>query len=108
MAASLSRAERRAAPRRAAAAYGLEYHGHLRPGTPVLVLNLSPHGALVESALPCRPGSRTELHLDTPDGRRHSATGAVLRCWVASVSPLRFRTAVGFESEVDLFGTTAG
>jgi hypothetical protein len=105
MGAGLTRTERRVAPRRAAAAYGLEYHGQLRPGTPVLVLNLSPHGALVESALPCRPGSSTELHLDAPDGRRRSASGAVLRCWVASVAPLRFRSAVRFEREADLFGS---
>jgi hypothetical protein len=101
----VTRIDRRAAPRRAAAAYGLEYHGQLRPGTPVLVVNLSSFGALVESALPCRPGSRTELHLDSPDGRRRSASGAVLRCWVASVAPLRFRSAVRFEVEADLFGT---
>ena len=106
MAGAVTRIERRAAPRRAAAAYGFEYHGQLRPGTAVLVLNLSSFGALLESALPCRPGTRTELHLDSPDGRRQSTTGAVLRCWVTSVAPLRFRSAVRFEKETDLFGYT--
>ena len=96
--------DRRAAPRRAAAAFGFEHHAQLRPGTPVFVLNLSPHGALVESVQPCRPGARTELHLDAPDGRRRHVTGAVLRCVVASLSPLRFRSAVGFEAPVDLYG----
>ena len=104
MGGTVTRADRRAAPRRAAAAYGFEYHGQLRPGTTVLVLNLSSFGALLESALPCRPGSRTELHLDSPDGRRRSTAGAVLRCWVTSVAPLRFRSAVRFERETDLFG----
>jgi hypothetical protein len=96
--------ERRATPRRAAATYGLEYHGHLRPGTAVVVVNLSPRGALLESAVPCRPGSRTELHLESPDGRRRTASGAVLRCWVNSIAPLRFRSAVCFEAEADLYG----
>jgi hypothetical protein len=105
MAAGLSRPDRRAGSRRAAAAYGFEYHGHLRPGTPVLIVNLSTCGALVESAMPCRPGVRTELHLDSPDGRRHSAIGEVLRCWVTSVAPLRFRSAVSFEAPADLFGS---
>jgi PilZ domain len=108
VAAALSRAERRAAPRRAAAAFGLEHHARLRPGTPVVVVNLSSSGALVESRLPCRPGARTELHLDSPDGRRRCATGAVLRCWVASIAPLRFRSAVRFEAMVDLFGNEEG
>ena len=109
MAAGLIRPDRRAGPRRAAAAYGLEYHGHLRPGTPVLIVNLSSFGALVESAMPCRPGVRTELHLDSPDGRRRSAIGEVLRCWVASVKPLRFRSALSFEPKAELFdGGNAG
>ena len=73
-----------------------------------MVLNLSSSGALVESRLPCRPGARTELHLDTPDGRCRHASGAVLRCWVTSIAPLRFRSAVGFESMVDLFGNEDG
>jgi len=98
-------AERRASARRAAAAYGLEPRGQLRPGTVVVVLALSTTGALVESASPCRPGSRTELQLDAPDGRRRRATGAVLRCWVASVAPLRFRSVVGFEAAADLYGS---
>jgi hypothetical protein len=96
--------ERRAAPRRSAAAYGLEYHGQLRPGTPVRVVNLSACGALVESAIPCRPGCNTELQLESPDGRRRRAAGAVLRCWVASLAPLRFRSAVSFDGETDLYG----
>lgn len=104
MAASVTPADRRASPRRAAAAYGLEYHGHLRPGTTVIVVNLSPRGALLESAVPCRPGSRTELHLESPDGRRRTAAGAVLRCWVNSIAPLRFRSALYFEAEADLYG----
>jgi hypothetical protein len=99
--------ERRAAPRRPAAAFGLEHHAQLRPGTPVFVLSLSSHGALVESVLPCRPGAITELQLDAPDGRRRRASGAVLRCWVASLSPLRFRSAVGFVAPVDLYGSDA-
>jgi hypothetical protein len=105
MAAGVIAVERRAAPRRTAAAYGLEYHGQLRPGTAVRVVNLSACGALLESALPCRPGAATELQLECPDGRRRRAAGAVLRCWVASLSPLRFRSAVSFDAETDLYGT---
>jgi hypothetical protein len=104
MAADVTGPDRRAAARRPAAAFGLEHHAQLRPGTPVYVLNISPVGALVESVFPCRPGARTELHLDAPDGRRRRASGAILRCSVTSLSPLRFRTAVGFEAPVDLYG----
>ncbi|MGD9905449.1 MAG: hypothetical protein AB7U83_18425 [Vicinamibacterales bacterium] len=105
MASGVAGSERRQAPRRAAAAFGLEYRGQLRPGTPVVVLSLSATGALLESAAPFRPGSATELHLDSPDGRRRRAAGEVLRCWVASVAPLRFRSAVGFQAPADLYGS---
>jgi hypothetical protein len=98
--------ERRAAARRAPASYGLEYRGRLRTGTPVAVLNISPRGALVESGQACRPGAQTELHLDSPDGRRRSAAGEVLRCWVASTAPLRFRAAIGFSAIADLYGSS--
>jgi hypothetical protein len=97
--------DRRAAARRAAAAYGFEYRGRLRAGTAVAVLNLSARGALLESAAPCRPGVSTELHLDAPDGRRRTAAGEVLRCWVASLRPLRYRAAVAFAHDPDLYGS---
>lgn len=108
MAAGVIGVERRAVTRRAPSTYGYEFRGHLRPGTPVLVLDLSPRGALVESTCPCRPGALTELHLDTPDGRRRRAAGAVARCWVASVTPLRFRAAVEFAGAVDLYDVDGG
>ncbi len=108
MAGDLMRPERRHAARRPAAAFGIEHRGQLRPGTAIVVVNLSAGGALVESMSPCRPGSKTELYLEAPDGRRRRAAGAVLRCWVASVAPLRFRSAVCFDAAADLYGHEPG
>lgn len=103
MAAPVSTGERRTAPRRSAASYGLEARAQLRPGVTVVVINLSSCGALLESAAPCRPGGRTELHLDSPDGRKRAAIAQVLRCAVVSIRPLRFRTAIGFAGATDFY-----
>lgn len=69
----------------------------MRPGLAVSVVELSTGGALVESSTPVRPDARTELGLDGLDGRRHAMRARVLRCWVAALVPLRYRSAVRFD-----------
>jgi len=68
----------------------------LRPGQEVVVVNLSSHGALLESARRMRPGMRTELQLVGPRSRC-VLPARVLRCVVAQLEPLRYRGALAFE-----------
>ena len=68
----------------------------LRPGQPVTLLNISSHGALVESESRLRPGAKTELQLAAP-GSRASVRGRLERCYVAALTPLRYRGVLIFE-----------
>jgi hypothetical protein len=71
----------------------------LRPGPPVVVVNLSRSGALVEGLLRPRAGTRCELELSGADGLMR--VGArVVRCFVARVEPaeVRYRAALMFET----------
>lgn len=97
MAAALIPHERRAAPRCTAPGFGVVHAAVIRPGLTVLVVTISPRGALVESAAPIRPGVRTELTLDAADGRRWPVGVEVLRCWVAGLDPVRYRAAMRFD-----------
>lgn len=89
--------DRRLAARASAPAFGLVDAAVVRPGLPVLVVAISGVGALVESQTPIRPGARTELTLDAPDGRRWPVGVEVLRCWVSAIGPMRYRAALRFE-----------
>lgn len=75
----------------------------LRPGLLVRLVNIGPHGALVESTVRLRPGRRAELQLSAwaVDGR-HTVTGRVERCRVVRLDPLRFQGAIAFDAEVAL------
>lgn len=73
----------------------------LRPGQPVRVINISSRAALVESGTRLRPGAQTELQLATGPGRT-SVRGRLERCFVAALSPLRYRGVVRFEQRLDL------
>ena len=68
----------------------------LRPGQPVVVLNINSRAALVESDLRLRPGALTELQLAT-DGGRASIRGTLDRCHVSALDPLRYRGLLVFE-----------
>jgi len=72
----------------------------VRPGTAVSVVVISCGGALVESLAPIRPGARTELTLDGADGRRWPVGVEVLRCWVTSIDPVRYRAAMRFARRI--------
>ena len=96
-------AERRGAARRTYARGHLPPAARIRPGTPVIVVNLSESGALVEAGLRCKPGARCELVM--ADGEGESVVRArVLRCFVArlTAATVRYRTALAFERPVPL------
>jgi hypothetical protein len=67
----------------------------MRPGHEVHLVNLSPGGALVESASRLRPGLRTELHLCGT--RRRTIVGRIDRCRVTALDPIRYQGAIVFE-----------
>jgi PilZ domain len=73
----------------------------LRPGDSVTMVNLSATGALFESGLRLRPGSRCELQLGGRD-RLVTVIARVTRCFVARLEPtvVRYRTALVFERPI--------
>ena len=56
----------------------------LRPGCPVLIVDVSPGGALVQADRPLRPGARVYLHIATP-ADTFTLPALVLRCSVWSL-----------------------
>jgi hypothetical protein len=66
-----------------------------------MVVNISSRAALVESGVRLRPGSRTEIQL-TGTGTRLSVRGHLERCYVASLTPIRFRGLLVFEQWIEL------
>lgn len=73
----------------------------LRPGQPVVLVNISSRAALVESATRLRPGAHTELQL-WGGGARASVRARVDRCEVVGLDPLRYRGVVVFDDRVDV------
>lgn len=68
----------------------------LRPGQPVVVVNINSRAALVESNARLRPGAHTELLLyDVAD--RTIIRGHLDRCHVAGLKPLRYRGVLFFD-----------
>jgi hypothetical protein len=76
----------------------------LRPGQPVLLLNISSRAALVESAARLRPGARTEVQLAGANTRA-SIAGRLERCYVAALEPIRYRGVLLFDQRVDIDDT---
>ena len=75
----------------------------LRPGQPVVLLNISSRAALVESDARLRPGAHTELQLHASAGdARTTIRGRLDRCHVAALEPLRYRGVLIFDQRVDL------
>jgi hypothetical protein len=74
----------------------------LRPGQPVILLNISSRAALVESAARLRPGAHTEVQLAGPH-MRASVGGRLDRCYVAAIEPtIRYRGVLVFDERVDV------
>jgi len=70
----------------------------LRPFLPVIVVNLSRTGVLVEGSSPLRPGSLTEVRLQLASGVI-CVNGEVTRSFVAAIrwqAGLRYRAAIAF------------
>jgi hypothetical protein len=91
-------AERRQATRVVADAAGWKVDAVLRPGVLVRILNISPHGVLLESTARLRPGRRAEMQLTAAEGeQRPHCIGRITRCLVVGVSPLVFQCAIAFD-----------
>ena len=94
-------ADRRREPRRAGGGSRFDKGAVLRPGQPVILINITTRAALVESATRLRPGSFTEMQL-AGTGTRTSVKGRLARCYVAALEPLRYRGVVLFEEPLDV------
>jgi hypothetical protein len=92
--------DRRSEPRLSAEVVGVDVEGRLTTGVQVRVVNVSSGGALLELQEWLRPGARTELRLarpaDAADAGQFALPCHVARCWVSSLSPLRYRAALVF------------
>jgi hypothetical protein len=76
----------------------------LRPGCPVVLVDLSTTGALVQGERPLRPGGRVHLQVVTPR-QTCSLAAVVVRCAVWAVDPDRgviYRGALKFDQRCDL------
>jgi hypothetical protein len=96
-----SAGERRRAGRQTYADGRLPPAARIRPGTPVIVCNLSRTGALVEAHLRCKPGARCEFVMAADEGEL-VIRARVVRCFVArlTAATVRYRTALSFEQPV--------
>ena len=79
----------------------------LRPGQPVVLLDISSRAALVESEARLRPGAHTELHLLSARDRT-TIRGHLDRCHVAALEPLRYRGVLVFERPLPVEDQPAG
>jgi hypothetical protein len=93
--------ERRTEARRTAGGVRCRPDAVLRPGQPVVVLNINSRAALVESDVRLRPGALTELQLASGRGRT-SIRGTLDRCHVCALEPLRYRGLLVFEERLEL------
>ncbi len=96
----------------------------LRPGQPVVLLNINSRAALVESDARLRPGAHTELQLlggpstqSSPQadsaslragGDRTTIRGRLERCQVAALEPLRYRGVLIFDHRLELDDGSGG
>ncbi len=75
----------------------------VRPGHRLIVIDMSPRGALVEAGRPLRPGSQVDVHLET-EVRRGTIAAKVVRCAVAGIDTERgvtYRAALSFNESCD-------
>jgi hypothetical protein len=93
--------DRRTERRRTAGGVRCRADAVLRPGQPVVVLNINSRAALVESEARLRPGALTELQL-AGSGGRTSVRGRLDRCHVSALEPLRYRGLLVFEQPLQL------
>lgn len=95
--------------RRARRQRTIDEHGirgaRVRPGHPAAVIDISAHGALVETPYRLLPGSSVDLQLEVVESRI-TVRGRVLRCAVASLRPwaIVYRAAILFERALRWLG----
>ena len=94
-------ADRRREPRQAGGGSRFDQRAVLRPGQPVILVNITTRAALVESASRLRPGAFTEVQLAGP-GARASVKCRLDRCYVTALEPIRYRGVVLFEQSIEL------
>jgi hypothetical protein len=71
----------------------------LRPGVPVTVIDVAPHGVRVASPARLRPGRRAEIQFIAHDTEeRCLVVGHVGRCRVTQLAPLCFEGVIEFEA----------
>jgi hypothetical protein len=93
--------DRRAEQRVAAEGLRWRRNAVLRPGQPVVLLNINSRAALVESDARLRPGAHTELQL-LGGNDRTTVRGHLDRCHVAGLEPLRYRGVLIFDQSLEL------
>lgn len=82
---------------------GRGVRARVRLGHRLVILDMSPRGALVEGQHPLRPGSRIEVHLES-DARRDMIAARVLRCGVIAIDPesgVTYRAALSFNESCE-------
>ena len=77
----------------------------LRTGRELAVIDISPHGALVEGATRLLPGTHVDVHVVTRHGRVLVRT-RVMRSmvWQLQADTVSYRTALAFDAAVDTAG----
>ena len=95
--------DRRTAPRLPATALEIE-RAMLRPGCLVAVLDLSAHGAQVQSERPLRPGSRVHVRMAARNSTLAIAAD-IVRCsvWTLHADAVIYRGALKFEEDCRTF-----
>jgi hypothetical protein len=102
-------ADRRVEPRLPGAAFRLQ-HATLRPGRHVLVVDVSQHGAQVETERPLRPGSRVHLRL-VSEHWTLAVAALIVRCAVWALHAeggVTYRGALQFEARCPQFEEPEG
>ena len=94
-------ADRRRETRRTGGGPRFDRRAVLRPGQPVILVNISTRAALVESGSRLRPGAFSELQLKG-SGTRASIKGRLDRCYVAALEPIRYRGVLVFDQPLEL------
>jgi hypothetical protein len=95
--AMMPHAERRASARLTTGQHAID-RARIRPARRATVVDISAHGALVETDYQLLPGAVVDLHLAGPE-LTAERRGRVTRCVVAHVDPnaIRYRAAVAFD-----------
>jgi hypothetical protein len=79
--------------------------GRVRPGRPAHIVDVSPGGALIETACRLLPGTRVELQLGEPVAL-YRVKGRIVRCHVSLLARerIQYRGALAFEEQLLPFG----